>query len=174
MLLQVAYGLAGYRGQPRNFATALQQTQMHPLHRAAQQTSQLSFLNRSKIPGGTGDASRGPRSAPPTICWQNRLAVKCGDLRCICFEGRVPAVEEATLEHPLTACSALIDQAGGVSYSQHRCLCLLGVPSHSQGMKRKSQFDHTPAMKWAVLLAVLMFFVFANCRGRTFPPSHDA
>jgi hypothetical protein len=28
-------------------------------------------------------------------------------------------------------------------------------------MKRKSQFDRTPAMKWAVLLAVLVFAVFA-------------
>jgi hypothetical protein len=28
-------------------------------------------------------------------------------------------------------------------------------------MNRKSQFDRTPAMKWAVLLAVLMFAVFA-------------
>jgi hypothetical protein len=28
-------------------------------------------------------------------------------------------------------------------------------------MKRKSQFDRTPAMKWAVLLGVLVFSVFA-------------
>jgi hypothetical protein len=63
--------------------------------------------------------------------------------------------------HPLTARSALIDEAGGVSYSRPRCLRPLGAPSHSQGMNHKSQFDRTPAMKRAVLLAVLMFVVFA-------------
>ena len=71
---------------------------------------------------------------------------------------------------PLTTRPALIDEAGGMSYSQHRCLRLLGVPSHSQGMKRKSQFDRTPAMKWAVLLAVLMFFVFATAEVVHFHP----
>jgi len=29
-------------------------------------------------------------------------------------------------------------------------------------MKRKRQFDRTPAMKWAVVLAVLVFAVFAT------------
>jgi len=38
-------------------------------------------------------------------------------------------------------------------------------------MKRKRQFDRTPAMKWVVVLAVLMFAVFATAEAVHIHPS---
>jgi hypothetical protein len=38
-------------------------------------------------------------------------------------------------------------------------------------MKRKSQFDQAPAVKWAVLLAILVFAVFATAEVVHFHPN---
>jgi hypothetical protein len=41
-------------------------------------------------------------------------------------------------------------------------------------MKQKSQFDRTPAMKWAVVLGILVFAVFATAEAVHFHPSRVA